>query len=171
MQIISENTLETKEKVNNLADNTQKRPKSEKIISVIMILAALVTIGGFTMKDFFIKIISYPSDPQSQYEIYLSSEYTKLNTYAETDITATLNFMPQSVSISAYLDSVKNGDTLELVQKNKTEWHKKVIFEEAGIYKIIATAILPNGDIIEDYIEIEVISSRLNMMNQTFVYK
>ena len=31
------------------------------------------------------------------------------------------------------------------------------LFEETGIYKVVATAIAPNGDIVEESIEIEVI--------------
>lgn len=55
-----------------------------------------------------------------QYEIYLYSEYSKVTIGVETDITATLNFDTDSVSITAYLAS-GNRDTLVMQQKSNTE--------------------------------------------------
>lgn len=92
-----------------------------------------------------------------EYNVYLSSEYTKLKVNAETDLKATLNFDTDSISISAYLNSVIDGDTLFMTRNNETEWHKKVRFEHIGTYEVIATAVAPNGDIIENFIDIEVI--------------
>ena len=93
----------------------------------------------------------------SEYAIYLSSEYTKLKVHVETDLTATLNFDTNAVTISAYLDSVMDGDTLSMIRNNETAWHKRVYFEHTGTYEIIATSIAPNGKTIENTIKIEVI--------------
>ena len=69
-----------------------------------------------------------------------------------------LNFDTDAISITGYLDSVKDGDTLNMIRKNETEWHIKVVFKSSGVYKVVATATAPNGDVIEGFIEIEVVS-------------
>lgn len=99
---------------------------------------------------------SHVASPE-EYTIYLSSEYTKLKVGVETDLMATLNFDTNAVTISAYLDSIMDGDPLLMIRNNETEWHKKVYFEHTGTYEIIATAIAPNGEAIENSIKIEVI--------------
>lgn len=91
------------------------------------------------------------------YEIYLYPEYSRLKVGAETDITATLNFDADSVRIDAYLDSVHDGDTLELTRINSSEWGKRIEFQGTGIYKVIATATAPDGSIVEGTVEIEVV--------------
>lgn len=91
------------------------------------------------------------------YEIYLYPEYSRLKVGAETDITATLNFDTDSVRIDAYLDSVHDGDTLELERINSSEWGKRIEFQGVGTYEVIATATAPDGSIVEGTGEIEVV--------------
>ncbi|MBO5055384.1 MAG: hypothetical protein J6C64_03385 [Lachnospiraceae bacterium] len=45
-----------------------------------------------------------------------------------------------------------------MTQKNTNEWQAKIYFEETGIFEVVATAAAPDGSIIEDSVEIEVIS-------------
>lgn len=71
-------------------------------------------------------------------------------------MTATLNFETDSVSITPYLASDKS-DTLSMSRKNSTEWEEKVIFNETGTHKIVATAAAPDGSVLDDTIEIKVI--------------
>ena len=79
-------------------------------------------------------------------------------------MTATLNFETDEVTITAYLASGK-VDALTMDRKNSTEWGKKVIFNETGIHKIVATATAPNGCVIEGTTEIEVIPVNLGDYN------
>ncbi len=79
-------------------------------------------------------------------------------------MTATLNFEHDEVSITAYLASGK-VDTLIMNRKNPTEWGKKVVFNETGIHKIVATAVAPDGRTIEGITEIEVIPINLGDYN------
>lgn len=149
IEAITKNSEQTNEKIDQLIGiNKSKLP-------IILTVIGLVISAIGVFMDSNKRSINDPL----QYKIYLSSEYTKLKSYAETDVIAALNFDTSSVNITAYLDSVKSGDSLEMTQKNETEWHKKVFFEESGIYKVIATATAPNGDIIENSVEIEVISA------------
>lgn len=163
IETITKNSEETNKKLSSLINSNTS--KLTKILTVVTLIAALVTIGGFTLKDLMQKFIG---NPPRQYEIYLSSEYSKIEANVNTDILATLNFDTETVSIAAYLDSVIDGDILKMEQKNETEWHKKVRFEHTGIYKVVATATAPNGDIIEGYIEIEVVPSNRDIINQIF---
>ncbi len=98
------------------------------------------------------------------YNIILFSEYSKITIYQETNMTATLNFEAESVTITAYLASGKI-DTLSMSKKNSTEWEEKVIFNETGIHEVVATATTPNGDVVENSIQIEVIPISLNNIN------
>ena len=163
IETIAKNSEETNKKLGSLIDSNKS--KLTKIITVVTLIAALVTISGFTVKDLIQKLID--SSPK-QYEIYLSSEYSKIEINAKTDVLATLNFDAKDVRITAYLDSVKDGDILNMAQKSETEWHKKVRFEHAGIYKIVATATAPNGDVVEGYMEIEVVPSNADIFNHIF---
>lgn len=150
IETVAKNSERTNEKIDQLVSiNKSKLPVILTIIGL-----ALSAIGlHFTFLDFS----KEAANESTQYTIYLSSEYTKLKAFAETDIIATLDFDAASISVSAYLDSVKKGDTLEMTRTNQTVWHKKVYFEEIGVYKVIVTATTPDGDIIESSIEIEVI--------------
>lgn len=73
-------------------------------------------------------------------------------------------FEADEIDITAYLASGKI-DTLTMNKKNSTEWGKKVIFNETGIHKIVATAIAPNDRVIEGATEIEVIPLNLGDYN------
>lgn len=159
IEIIAKNTDETNRNTAELAKNSKS-----KLPIIISFIALIVTISGVSVWG----IIEKLAEKAPQYELYLSSEYTKLNVKAETDIIATLNFNASSISITAYLNSIKNGDTLEMIQENGTKWHKKVTFTETGIYRVVATAIAPNGDIVEESIEIEVIPTEGDIFNQIF---
>lgn len=162
IETVVKNSEEANERLGSLVNNNKSN--LAKIITVVTLLAALVTISGFTIKDIVKRIVG---DPPKQYEIYLSSEYSKLEVKADTEMLATLNFDATSVSIAAYLNSVLDGDILEMEQKNETEWHHKVYFQNVGVYKVVATAIAPNGDVIEGYTEIEVIPPE-NRIDQIF---
>lgn len=153
---IAKNTEKIVKTVDNVERNTKDIAKSTK--SKLTIIIAIVTLIVTTL-GVYIAYLQYKEShvASSEYTIYLSSEYTKLKVSVETDLTATLNFDTNTVTISAYLDSVMDGDTLSMTRNNETEWHKKVYFEHTGTYEIIATAITPNGKTIENTIEIEVI--------------
>lgn len=107
--------------------------------------------------------LSNESSPE-ECKIFLYSEYSKITIYGENNMTATLNFEADEVTITAYLASGK-VDTLSMNRKNSTEWGKKVIFNETGVHKIIATATAPNGCVIEGATEIEVIPVNLGDYN------
>lgn len=99
-----------------------------------------------------------------EYKVFLYSEYSKITIYGENNMTATLNFEADEVSITAYLASGK-VDTLTMNRKNLSEWGKKVVFNETGIHKIEAAALAPDGRIIVGVTEIEVIPINLNDYN------
>lgn len=79
-------------------------------------------------------------------------------------MTATLNFETDSVSITAYLASGK-VDTLVMSKKSSYEWQEKVIFNEVGTHKVVASAIDRNGIEITDTISIEVIPLSVDYEN------
>lgn len=99
-----------------------------------------------------------------EYKIYLYSEYSKITIYSENNITATLNFEAEEVSITAYLAS-GGVDRLYMNRRNSTEWGKKVIFNETGIHKIVAVAVAPNGEEIKGSTEVEVIDINIGDFN------
>lgn len=153
---IAKNTEKMYEKVTNIEQSTKAiergiNPKSSTILSIIAIIITAIGVC--------IAYLEYREShvAPSEYNIYLSSEYTKLKVNAETDLTATLNFDTDLISISAYLNSILDGDTLLMTRNNETEWHKKVRFKHIGTYEVIATAIAPNGQTIETSLKIEVI--------------
>lgn len=128
IESIAKNSDETNKNTAELVKNSKS-----KLPIIISIITLIVTISGVSVWGIFEKL----SEKPPQYELYLSSEYTKLKVKAETDIVATMNFNASSISITAYLDSIKNGDTLEMIQENGNKWHKKVTFEETGIYRVL----------------------------------
>ena len=155
-QSIAQSTEKIAETLDNVKHNTEAITKSNK--SKLPIIISIVTLIVTTL-GLYIAYLQYKEShiASPEYTIYLSSEYTKLKVRVETDLTATLNFDASAVTISAYLDSVLDGDTLSMIRNNETEWHKKVYFEHTGTYEIIATSIAPNGKTIENFIKIEVI--------------
>lgn len=173
---------------NNTTNGTQpqlKKGGSKKIAAIIGAVATFCTISGISIysvynhindcfgDDSLPEIIEPLPEAESslsgtvdseEYKIFLFSEYSKITIYQETNMTATLNFETNSVSITAYLASGKN-DTLSMSRKNSTEWEEKVIFNETGTHKIVATAVAPDGSALEDIIEVEVIPISFDEMN------
>ncbi len=99
---------------------------------------------------------------EPEYTIYLYSAYSTVKVYAETEMTATLNFETDAVSITAYYES-GGEDTIALKRKNATEWQKTVYFEKLGVHKVVVTAETPDGETIENSIEVEVIPLNIDM--------
>lgn len=155
-QSIAKSTEQMVKTLDNIEHNTKVIAKSNK--SKLPIIIAIVTLIVTTL-GVYIAYLQYKEShvASSEYTIFLSSEYSKLKVHAQTDLTATLNFDTSAVTISAYLDSVIDGDTLSMIRNNETEWHKMVYFEHTGTYEIIATSIAPNGETIENSLKIEVI--------------
>ena len=93
---------------------------------------------------------------ESEYTIYLYSEHRTIDIGTNVEMTATLNFKTDAVTITAYFES--GGDeSLSLYEKNATEWQNDVIFDRLGVHKIVVTATAPNGEVIENSIEVEVV--------------
>lgn len=155
-QIIAENAGQTVEKTSGVNHTSNEpAPKNYPRLSIIIATITLIV----TVISTYVAYMQYKDShiSTSEYKIYLSSEYTALKVNSVTDLTATLNFDTDSISICAYLNSVIDGDTLLMIRNNETEWHKKVYFEHTGTYEVIARAMAPNGETIEATLEIEVI--------------
>lgn len=173
IKVIAENTEQTNSTVSDIKNNTDELVHSNnsrffKTSQIIAIAAGITTIivGIITVTAMFIpkghaQTESFSNESATNttvepYEIYLYPEYTSFSVGFHNDITATLNFDTESVIITAYLNSVKNGDTVIMKQKNATEWQTKVEFTEPGIFEVIATATAPNGTTVEGSVEVEV---------------
>lgn len=174
IKVIAENTEQTNNTVSNIKGNTDEwgkgsNPKFSKISQIIAMAAGITTIivGIITVIVMFIPKDNSPTEGlvnestihptrTEPYEIYLYPEYRSFEVGFHNDMTASLNFDTDSVSITAYLNSVKNGDTVIMQQKNATEWQTKVKFMEPGTFEVIATATAPDGTIVEGSVEVEV---------------
>ena len=110
--------------------------------------------------DSKVKIVDDKSE--SEYKIYLYPEYSTFYIGMQIDMTASVNFETDAVIITAYLASGRE-DTVSLERKNTTEWQKKVEFTETGVHEIVVTAIAPNGEVIENSIEVKVIPVGIDM--------
>ncbi|MBS6587055.1 MAG: hypothetical protein KH345_13005 [Eubacterium sp.] len=132
----------------------------EKIIGIGTIFC---TLSGITALSIYNCVNSGIDDTEPN-SIILFSEYSKITIYQETNMTATLNFETDSVSITAYLASGK-VDTLVMSKKSSYEWQEKVIFNEVGTHKVVASAIDRNGIEITDTISIEVIPLSVDYEN------
>lgn len=179
-QIIAENTEHINKKLDNIQQNSQittnniesankklddmQKAAKSKLPTILTIIALIVSVSGISIWEIYdnYKKNNKENEP---YEIYLYSEYGKVTMGVATDITATLNFDSDSVSITAYLASGKT-DTLEMQRKNDTEWQKKVYFNETGIHTIVVTAVDPDGNLVEDTIEVEVVSVVMDDVNE-----
>ncbi len=182
VQTLAETSGKTGEKLDDIKCNTDVLVRSNraKLPLIVAIISAVATIIGTiaTIIGILISnvkpIAESPSDisgtdtTTSAYEIYLYSDYKRVEVGFQTDITATLNFDTDSVYIDAYLDSVHNGDTVIMTQKNSSEWQARVYFQEIGNFEIVATAIAPDGTIIEGTVEIEIIPVGGNIVDQIF---
>lgn len=93
---------------------------------------------------------------ESEYTIYLYSEHRTIDIGTNVEMTATLNFKTDAVTITAYFES-GGEESLSLYEKNATEWQNDVIFDRLGVHKIVVTATAPNGEVIENSIEVEVV--------------
>lgn len=177
-QTIVENTARTNEMLDDVKKDVVEIRKN-KVGTIIAIIALLVTISGVSVvgvidwlkpKTELEPVIvvdeseSEPEtepEPEPEYTIYLYPEYSKFNIGFEVDMTASLNFEADSVSITAHLAS-GGEDTLELNRKNAKEWQKKVEFDEVGVHEIVVSATAPNGEVIENSIEVEVTPISIN---------
>lgn len=156
IETIAKNSVQTNQNVNDIKSNTEKfiKNNNSKLSTAMTIIGTTATVIGTiaTVIGLIVAIKGSPAgrDPTSPtaatlsptiapYEIFLYPDYKRLKVYSETDITATLNFDTASVIINAYLDSVKNGDTVEMTQKNINEWQTKIYFEKTGIFEVVAT--------------------------------
>lgn len=137
--------------INRKLDEIQNKIKA-KLSVIVTIIGLVISASGISV----LGIYNSFAKEEHQYEIYFYSEYSKVTIGVETNITATLNFDTDSVTITAYLASGKT-DTLAMQQKNNTEWQKRVYFDEIGIHTIVVTAVDPDGNLVEDTIEVEVI--------------
>lgn len=157
LEKIVEETNDTNKKLDDIRSGTKEIliSNKSKIPLILTALGVLIAILEF---------IRGCGITAPQYEIYLYSEYSKVTLYQETNMTATLNFEADSVSITANLAS-GNTDTLEMSRKNSNEWEKKVIFNETGVHEIVVTAITPNGDVLENSIEVEVVPISFDFLN------
>lgn len=174
IKVIAENTEQTNSTVSDIRNNTNELVHSNnsrffKTSQIIAIAAGITTIivGIITVTAMFIPKDHSQTESFSNesgintatvepYEIYLYPEYRSFSVGFHNDMTATLNFDTESVSITAYLNSEKNGDTVIMQQKNATEWQAKVVFTEPGIFEVIATATAPDGTTVEGSVEVEV---------------
>ena len=171
---IEENT----ERINEKLDDVRKSSTS-KVGTIIAIIGVLATISGISIADIiadrknvdaasesvFEDESGSESEPETEsepeYTIYLYPEYSKFNVGFKVDMTASLNFEADSVSITAHLAS-GGEDTLELNRKSAKEWQKKVEFDEVGVHEIVVSATAPNGEVIENSVEVEVTPISIN---------
>lgn len=171
---------ETNESLKAIARNTEQTSKNtdeiknimrilvqiaqSKVPTIIGVATLIVTIIGIIIANNKLltesssneSAVAIPTPTKEVYTIYLYPEYRKFRVRFKNDMTATLNFNTDSVSITAYLNSEKNGETVIMTQKNSEEWQAKVQFKEAGTYEVIATATAPDGTIVEGSVEVEV---------------
>lgn len=180
---IAENTTHTNEKLDNIKSDigTIKKSSTSKLPVIIAIITLLVTFSGVSVVGIMDRLKSKTeseaetdvngseSEPESEYKIYLYPEYSTFEITTKVDMTASLNFEADSVSITAHLAS-GGEDTVLLERKNATEWQKKVEFTETGVHEVVVSATAPNGEVIENSIEVEVIpaSMDIDMINQFF---
>ncbi|MBD5532817.1 MAG: hypothetical protein HDQ98_11600 [Lachnospiraceae bacterium] len=176
-QTIAENTEHINEKLDDIKSDVGKIQEStaSKLPVIIAVITLLVTISGVSVAGIWngwnsktgSEAETVESESEPEYKIYLYSEYSKFNIDMEVDMTASLNFEADAVSITAHLAS-GGEDTVQLDRKNATEWQKKVEFTETGIHEVVVTATAPNGEVIENSIEVEVtpVSIDMDIFNQ-----
>lgn len=171
-QKIAENAESINEKLDDVRNSTKsKLPIIIAIIGVIVaIIGVIASISGISIVDIIAdkKTADVTSEsvseaePEPEYKIYLYPEYSKFSIYAEVDMTASLNFETDAVNITAHLASGKE-ESVPLEQKNSEEWQKKVIFDEVGVHEVVVAATAPNGEVIENSIEVEVTPVSIGM--------
>ncbi|MBD5521263.1 MAG: hypothetical protein HDR03_08605 [Lachnospiraceae bacterium] len=178
-QMIAENTGHIDEKLDDVKSDVAKIRESttSKLPIIVAIIGVIVAVVGVIASISDISIVDIISgkktadvtsesvsetEPEPEYTIYLYPEYSKFNIGVKIDMTASLNFETDAVSITAHLASGKE-DTVELSRKNETEWQKKVVFDEVGVHEIVVAATAPNGEVIENSIEVEVTPISIDM--------
>lgn len=171
-QTIAENARHTNEKLDVMKSDIGeiKTSSTSKLPIIIAIITLLVAVSGVSVigiwdrwkakMDSEVKIVD--DKPESEYKIYLYPEYSTFYIGMQIDMTASVNFETDAVIITAYLASGRE-DTVSLERKNTTEWQKKVEFTETGVHEIVVTATAPNGEVIENSIEVKVIPVGMDM--------
>lgn len=187
-QTIATNTKHTNEKLDDMKGDVSeiKKNSTSKLPIIIAIISLLVTMSGVSVVGILnmwkskteseAQTVDGKSEserkPESEYKIFLYTEYSTFDIGTSIDMTASLNFETNAVNITAHLASGKQ-DTLPLVRKNTLEWQKKVVFNEIGVHEIVVSATAPNGKVIENRIEVEVtpVSIDLDSFNQFLVHE
>lgn len=173
-QTIAENTVHTNEKLDDIKNDidTIKKSSTSKLPVIIAIITLLVAISGVSIVGMIDRFKSRTeleagtavdeSEQEPEYKIDLYSEYSTFDITKEVDMIASLNFETDAVSITAHLASGRENTVL-LKRKNATEWQNKVKFTETGVHEVVVTATAPNGEVIENSIEVEVTSAIIDM--------
>lgn len=161
----SKGLQDIKSHTEELVKNSRKKlPVVIAIISMIVaVIGTIVAIMGYCRPA--TEDVSNKTPIESEapaYHIYLYSEYGKLKVGAQTDLTATLNFETSGVVLNGYINSKKEGKTLEMERKNADEWRKKVFFDKPGVFEVVATAIAPDGSKVEGFVTVEVVSAGID---------
>lgn len=159
-QAAAQNTESIDSKMDSLQTdaNEIKKGIKSKAGLIITIIGLVISVSG-------VSVWGLIKDRKPDKEIYLYAEYSKVVLNQPTNMTATLNFEADSVSITAHLGSGAE-DTLEMQQKSATEWQKKVKFVETGTHTVVVTATTADGDTVENSIEVEVIPGEENILQQ-----
>lgn len=184
----AENTKQMSENLADIKGDTEKISKSKISFYslVVAVIALLVAISGLSVAGIYDRWKSgaeskpvskaeaeakaepetrseeEPIAKEPEYEIYLYPEYSTIDVGTNVEMTATLNFETDAVDITAYLASGKK-ESLPLKQKNATEWKKEVYFNQLGVHEIVVTATAPNGEVIKNSIEVEVVPISIDM--------
>lgn len=156
LKSIAQNAEQTSKNTGEIKSNTQRLVQigQSKVPTIIGVATLIVTILGIIITN--IAAGAIPTPTKEAYIIRLYPVHSPLEVNEKTDMIAVLNFDTSSVSITAYLNSIKKGDTLKMKYTDSTRWLKEVRFEETGIYEVIATATAPDGTIVEGSVEVEV---------------
>ncbi len=171
LQDIKEEGEQTNDQVQNIIYSQNEIIKILKspVTIILSVVAIAVTVWGtlYSVHNSNDNSASTPAPDNPEiaeqtYELYLYSEYSKITIYGETNITATLNFDTDYVTVTAHLASGKT-DTLSMNRKNSEEWELKVIFNEPGTHEIVAETKTPDGDILNKSIKVEVIPMNINL--------
>ncbi len=178
-QTIAKNTEHTNEKLDDIKGDIGeiKKSSTSKLSVIVAIITLLVAISGVSVIGILdrckskteseVKTVDDKFVSEPEYKIYLYPEYSAFNIGMEIDMTASLNFETNSVIITAHLAS-GGEDIVLLERKNATEWQKKIVFTETGVHEVVVSATAPNGEVIENSIEVEVtpISVDIDIINQ-----
>lgn len=152
---IQENTDRTLRVLERVEQHTAESAKSSraKMPVIITICELILAIIGLP----YVEVgISFVLDNIQSPQVDIISEYTTLPIYKNNQIKVATNFETEGISIRAYLNSIQNGDVVEMRRVDRQNWQATVYFENIGNYKVIVTARMPNGDEVENSIMIKV---------------